>query len=128
MDVVFIKFSIDQSQSTCFFEWMQGVLTFSPKYRSVCETCFKEFETEAMLRIHLKYAHGQNTKMAKQLEQLNKCKKCNKTCTSESQLSLHTSLYCDVSYSCDFCPSVFNQIKVEYIKKFQIVEECSTNH
>jgi len=82
------------------------------KLRSVCEACFKEFETEAMLRIHMKYAHGTNSKMAKQLGQLNKCKKCNKTCTSESQLSLHTSLYCDVSYSCDFCPAVFDQIKV----------------
>ena len=89
------------------------LLAFSPNYRSVCEACFKEFETEAMLRIHMKYAHGTNSKMAKQLGQLNKCKKCNKTCTSESQLSLHTSLYCDVSYSCDFCPAVFNQIKVE---------------
>ena len=90
------------------------LLTSSPKYRSVCEACFKEFETETMLRIHMKYAHGTNSKTAKQLGQLNKCKKCNKTCTSESQLSLHTSLYCDVSYSCDFCPAVFNQIKVEY--------------
>jgi len=80
--------------------------------RSVCETCYKEFETEMMLRVHIKYAHSQHTETAKQLRQLNTCTRCNKTCTSESQLILHMSLYCDVSYSCDFCPSSFDQIKV----------------
>jgi len=84
----------------------------SSKLRTQCTVCYKDFESALQLRIHIKYAHQRNTETAKQLEVLNTCWKCHKTCTSESQLSLHLSLYCDVSYACDFCPSTFNQIKV----------------
>jgi len=80
--------------------------------RTVCQVCYKEFENDTLLQIHIKYFHQHNTETDKQLSKLRTCPKCNKTCTSESQLRLHLSLYCNVSFPCDFCPSTFSQIKV----------------
>ena len=82
------------------------------KVQIKCKVCYREFEKESFLRIHMKYHHNSDSESLKQLEAMNKCSRCSKTCLSESQLMLHVSLYCDVTFGCDYCAQVFNKIQV----------------
>ena len=76
-----------------------------------CSVCYRDFETDQMLRIHIGYAHKGDSQTMAQLRQLDSCHKCRKSFKGASQLNLHRTLYCEVSFSCDFCPLSFKRIR-----------------